>query len=289
MFDAKAFIAVLMLTARFLTPAQTTPPVRELSIEQVHNRIAVLDKRFEEIRDSVQKQLDAANCRAGCPELGKRLSSEMLTAMNAVANEIHNEVDSFIRLIAGSSRTTGLDPELVRNRLQQVLPKTAEVPSVLAGSVSDTGYLIIAYCLHKGVMGPGGTSVTIRAYNKTAAGVRLADVTGDNMDGFDRLTAKEVHPLVIDPAAPLDRETYLLLSGYMTGANGPLNRMRLYAYNGKKFRSLWMPEDIWGQFDVQVIDGGFRVEGDYYQENRKRKDAYHLLMDGVLRAPQPIR
>jgi hypothetical protein len=136
MFDAKDFIAFLVLTAPFLTPAQSTPPIRELSIEQVHNRIAVLDKRFEEIGDTVQKQLDAANCRAGCPEVGERLSSEMSTAMNAVANGIHNEVDSFIPLIAGSSRTAGLDPELVRNRLQQVLPKTAEVPSVLAGSVS---------------------------------------------------------------------------------------------------------------------------------------------------------
>jgi hypothetical protein len=175
----------------------------------------------------------------------------------------------------------------VRNRLQQVLPKTGEVPSVLAGSVSDTPDLIFTYCLHKGVMGPEGTSVTIRAYNKIAAGVRLTDMTGDNMDGFAGLTAKEVHPPVINPAAPPDRETYLLLSGYMTGANGPLSRNRLHAYDGKKFRSLWMPGDIWGRFDVHAIDGGFRVEGDYYHENRKRQNAYQLLEDGVLLVPQP--
>ena len=73
----------------------------------------------------------------------------------------------------------------------------------------------------------------------------------------------------------------------MTGANGPLNRMRLYAYDGRKFRSVWMSEDIWGQFDVRVIDGGFRVEGDYYKETRKRQDAYQLLKDGLLLVPQP--
>jgi len=48
-----------------------------------------------------------------------------------------------------------------------------------------------------------------------------------------------------------------------------------------------MPEDIWGRFDVHAIDGGFRVEGNYYKDNRKRQNAYQLLEDGVLLVPQP--
>ena len=67
----------------------------------------------------------------------------------------------------------------------------------------------------------------------------------------------------------------------MTGANGPNNRMRIYAFDGEKFRSIWMPENVWGTFTVKVIDIGFAVEGDYYRQNRKRSDRYAVVEDGV--------
>ena len=131
-------------------------------------------------------------------------------------------------------------------------------------------------------MGPDGTSVMVRAYNQTPSGLASVDVTSDSMNGFGNLAVKEVRPRVSNPVAPPSQATYVLLSGYMTGTNGPLNRMRLYAYDGSKLRPLWMPEDIWGTFDVDVSsDGFFTVDGDYYRESRERHDRYVLTEDYV--------
>ena len=56
-------------------------------------RIRVLDSRLVEMPDDSQKQLDAANCRAGCPpEIIDPLSKEMPMAMDVVVAQIHAEV-----------------------------------------------------------------------------------------------------------------------------------------------------------------------------------------------------
>jgi len=36
-------------------------------------------------------------------------------------------------------------------------------------------------------------------------------------------------------------ETWLLVWGQATGANGPNIKMGVYAYDGKKFRTTWCP------------------------------------------------
>jgi hypothetical protein len=60
-------------------------------------------------------------------------------------------------------------------------------------------------------LNPRHNPVTLRAHTSGGRGVKLADVTTADMDGY---------------------------------ANGPNNRMRLYAYEGKSFRPVWMPENV---------------------------------------------
>jgi hypothetical protein len=199
----------------------------------------------------------------------------MISAMNAVMSRIHAEVDEFV---VRTTKTAQLDMDksAVAQGLRQILPTTDEEPrSVFLLNSANRRSLVVAYVLSKGdIMGSDGTSVAIRAYTKTTRGVGLVDVTGDDMNGYAGVSVTELH-------SPVTGRLLLLLSGYMTGANGPNNRMRIYASDGEKFRSIWMPENVWGTFTVKVIDIGLTVEGDYYRQNRKRRDRYAVAEDGV--------
>ena len=111
------------------------------------------------------------------------------------------------------------------------------------------------------LLGPRATSVTLRAYNLAGGRFELADLTGDNLDGYGSVSVKELHSPVSMP---------LLVWGQMTGANGPNIRMRVYTYDGKKFRTVWMPENSWGNFTIHVTAHGFTVGGEYYREDHAR-------------------
>jgi len=94
--------------------------------------------------------------------------------------------------------------------------------------------------------------------------------------------------------APVAGKLFLLFSGQALGANGPNTRMRLYEYNGTRFRPIWMPENIWGSFRVKATVDGFNVEGEYYRSDKKRRDGYVLYDDDggtgvILLDPQFIR
>lgn len=228
-------------------PAVAQSPSRDKLVAETRPRIHALDEEFGQTIHAAQQKSDAANCRVSCPPgVAQRIDDEMMTAIKRITASIHLEVDSFIRRMvdANSGR---LDIGRLQTGLREVLPSSDEPRLIYEGHSSTGRYLIAAYAIHKGeAMGPGATSVTLRAYTGEGRNVRLADVTGGNMDGYARTTVQEVHPWVSNPVAPGSGETYLLLSGYMTGANGPNNRMRLYAYDGKRFRPIWMPEDVWG-------------------------------------------
>jgi hypothetical protein len=81
------------------------------------------------------------------------------------------------------------------------------------------------------------------------------------------------------------RETWFLLSGNLTGANGPNNRMRLYAHEGHEFQTVWIPEDVWGDFTVSPRDFGFTVTGTYYRGGT-REDQYGIAADRVYLMPK---
>jgi hypothetical protein len=215
------------------------------------------------------------------PEVETHLRVERTTAFNQITAGIHREVDAFIRRTVDTDGGR-FDIGRLQDGLRAILPKSDEPRVIYQGESPHGRYLIAVYSLHKGtLMGPEGTAVTARSYNAAGQSVRLAAVAGD-MDGYARITVHEIRPSAANPLAPKNQKTYLLLSGYMTGANGPDNRMRLYSYDGTAFRAVWVPADVWGTFDVHVINDGFIVEGDYYRNSRKRHDEYVLSDDGVV-------
>lgn len=259
------------------------PSAEDRRTAETRERIAALNAEFRLIGEAAQARLDAANCRLGCPDTGPVLRDQMASALAAVTAKVHAEVDAFVRRTAGFGT---LRIDRVATGLRQILPPDEPSAVIRGPSASSAEHVVTAYVVHKGgVMGPGATSVMLRAYMRTAREVALRDVTGSDMDGYGRLSILEIHPLLSSPPKPV-AETFVLLSGYMTGANGPNNRMRLYAYDGRRFRAVWMPANEWGEFDVQMAQGGFTVVGPYYRENRRRNERYVVSDDGLYRSDQ---
>jgi hypothetical protein len=297
-FTMKPFLAACMLGVASLGLAQTAVPLRDDIVAATKERIRILDNRLVEIQDEWQKQLDAANCRAGCPpEIIDPLGKEMPIAMDVVMAQIHAEVEGFV-LRTADTRQADLNKGRVAQGLEQILPNTGLTRAVFVLNSGNHRSLIVVYVLLRGhIQTPNGTSVAIRAYNETTignspsglsrTGLRLADAAGEDMNGYAVRELMELH-------APAAGKLWLLLSGGAMGANGPNTRMRIYRYDGETFKPAWMPENIWGAFDVSVTVDGFNVVGNYYRQDRKRRDGYVIYdYDGstgvILLDPQSIR
>ena len=244
-------------------PASTADTPSRTAVEASAKRVAQLAAQFEPLRDLAP----------GSPitEFARRQQ-----AADALAARIHREVDDFV---AQTLTPADLNRGVVERRLQQVLSSVLLEQPKVSVSQQNGRRLAIAYVLSKvGFMGPGGTSVALRMYVERNGHLLLADATGSDFDGYVDLSVTELR-------SPTPRETWILLSGRLTGANGPNTRMRLYAYNGQGFRTVWMPENVWGVFSVTVGDGSFTVKGDYYRGGR-RNERYAIGEDGVYRTPR---
>jgi hypothetical protein len=255
----RLIVASLLLTA---APCFAQSPSREVLVTSTQRQIQILNERFRKIVDDTSST-----------------PVEMMAALEQTAESIHAQVDQFVRgAVADDGR---VDVERLQNGLRAILPNPDEPRLIYEGKAGDGRYLIAAYAIYKGgIHGSGATSVTLRGYTVKGNTVRLSDVAGSNMDGYRLLSARQVRPMVTNPAAPPVGKTYLLLSGNFTGANGPNNRIRLYAYDGKKFEAIWMPENVWGTFSIQATNSGFVIDGDYYRGG-PRNDEYTLSEDTV--------
>jgi hypothetical protein len=275
-----AILMALLTTPGF---SQVEHPATEIE-SPFANRVANLNKKFAELLQppAIEKQWRDCPQKANCAnatqmrEQIEREWAERLKAINAVASQIRNEIDAYVARAVDANR---LDSAAVAQSLERILGGPPdERPSAFVLDLDHAQSLIIAYTVFKGtLMGTDGTSVTLRAYTPSRGTLRLVAATGDDMDGYAGVSVLELH-------SPVPHEMWLLLSGYMTGANGPNNRMRVYAYDGSKFRIMWAPENIWGNFTLDVTDRGFTVDGDYYREDKIRHDEYVLAEDGVYHA-----
>ena len=280
----KRLVIALILATSPVGFAQSTGKMPDQLGSETEKRITNLSKKFDDLLVSTpaEKALQAAcsvNCDSATPQIreeSRKAAEARDTAMDQVVSDIHAEVDTYISRLV-DPKHVDLDRKLVEQGLKEILSHLYQdqPPYAFVLNSAKSRSLMVVYVVPKGVlMGEGATSVTVRAYNTTGSVVKLADFTGDDMDGYGNVSVKELHSSVSD-------ETWLLVWGYMTGANGPNVRMRVYAYNGKKFRTMWMPANDWGTFTINVTDNGFTVDGPYYRENKERHDTYFLGPDGL--------
>jgi hypothetical protein len=175
--------------------------------------ISALSRKFGDLLKPTPRENDLrAECAVNCPpvldELN-RLNAKRAEAMDEVASQIHGAVDAYVLRTVGPN-DADLDRQSMAQDLKQILGGAFDqAPSTFVLNFKGAHALIVVYAVHKGpFMGDRATSVSLRAYNATDAGLTLADFTGDNMDGYANLTVIELH-------SPLPDEKWLLLSGNM--------------------------------------------------------------------------
>ena len=281
--DMKRLPIVLIALLTVLAFSQTKDRSATELESETEARVASLFKRFGELLQptAVERQLTEA-CKTDCAKAGPqpqdasaRAAAEGLKAMNAVASQIHAQIDTYI---ARAVHPSHVDPREVTRHLKQILGSAEDdLPSAFVINGDNGPSLIVAYNLLKGgLMGVGGTSVTLRAYVARQGAFRLVAATGKDMDGYVGVSF-----IKLNSTGP--NELWLLLSGLLSGANGHNNRMRLYSYAQAEFRTVWAPENAWGDFTVRVTEKGFTINGAYARETRRRHDLYFVEEDGVTR------
>lgn len=281
--------ACMLLGMASLGLAQSTSSPDDGFISATQARIAALDHRLLDIGDATQRQMDTLACRPNCPPgTSERLGRDMQTAMDVVLSQIQAEVDGFVLHTADTS-VPDLNKAVVARGLEQILPNSGQWRAVFQLNSGARRSLVVVYALLSGHV--NGSSVTLRAYKEVPGDIRrsggssttltLADTTGRDMNGYLGPSITELHPTT--PSVP--GKLFLLLSGVAMGANGPNTRMRLYRFDGDQFKTIWMPENVWGSFDIDTMGNWFTVTGEYYQEDRKRNDRYFVDDDYVALAP----
>lgn len=276
-------IAILLCIGMPACFGQGTTAAREKLLSETVKRVAELNEEFPGIwaltpEDKELRAACAVNC--GTPALQAALHdafAKHMAAADQVISEIYSELDAYVTKVADPKRED-LNCKMVQDDLQQILgsrPAYGDVPSPFVLNSPNSPSLIVVYNLHKGSqMGPGSSLVTLRTYKVTSEGVKLGDIWVTDMDGYGEIVTEEL-------PSPVPGEKWLLVRGRMTGANGPNNGMRVYAYDGGKFRILWTPKNIWGSFKVTVTSNGFTVDGQFYRENRELHETYFVLPDGI--------
>ncbi len=115
---------------------------------------------------------------------------------------------------------------------------------------------------------------TIRGYRWNLDRFELKASTGDDFAGYNMFKA--------ELQSPQRGEFWLLAWGQAQTFNGKKVRVRVYAFDGQAFRTIWDPEDV---FDatVRVIDSGFVVDHNVRYPPYQIHDEYRLTVNGPVK------
>ncbi len=202
------------------------------------------------------------------------MSARIFATLADVAAKTQREIDNYI-IHSVNPRHPQLDRESIVKDLVKILGDRADAtPSAFVLDSPDGRTLIVAYEFGAGVMmGPGSSFFTLRAYRATETTLKLINTAGEDMNNYLNLSVEKL-------PSPAPGQLWLLVWGQASGANGPNIRMRGYAFDGKKFKTVWMPANEWGNFTIRVNASGFTIDGEYYRNGKKRHDAFTMAPDG---------
>jgi hypothetical protein len=282
---ASAFVAAALLAAQ--NAVQHLDP----QVDQTERKVRDLASRFAEILTPtpLESQLQArcaVNCSAAMDsQKGLTVAKELeniearkRSDLARVGAEIQGSVNAFIVSSVSASDET-INRMLVIENLSHILSGVTDPPPMAFVLASpQIRALLIFDNIQNGTVGSESSYAALTAFKVDGPKLILSDSTGGDMDGYGRMEVMELN-------SPVQGEIWLLVSGYMTGANGPNCRMRVFAYDGKKFRTAWSRANVWGTFTTHVTRNGFEVSGDYYQSNQHRFERYQLTADGLYEVP----
>ena len=208
-----------------------------------------------------------------------RTDEERSDSLAQVMTETNAAVDRFVK---NTVSPLHLNQEITEKRIRAIFScKPAKTdddcPYVFVSLNAGKPSLIVSYSLG----GMEGGDVTIRAYRPVNGRFILAAKTGSNTDaGLQRgyeLAMREV-------PSPIVGESWFLCWFQNEHANGTAYAMHLYAFNGRKFRTLWTAY-AW-EMVLVFTQNGFTVaylstEGHHFKWFRR--DSYVLTPTGPKR------
>lgn len=252
-----------VVVAGFIASAATLPGFGQQDDNDVAGRVRVL---------SAELKLDSVD------DARERERLQRATAL------VREEIDRFIQTaISPTANST-----TVQARLRGVLsahvpnPDLADPPFARAVDLVSGRALVVAYTI---VRPPHFDSATIRGYRRDIDRYEFADATGadfgDDLDGFS-LQLREL-------PSPQRAEAWCLAWGKSHTFNGSKVRVRVYAFDGEHFRTVWSPEDVYDA-EVQVTARGFSIEHLVVDATPRYTvhDDYSLTVDGPVRSGSRI-
>ena len=272
-------VVILTLLAAPLGFAQTGYQNSGHLKAETEGSVVSLSAKLKEVNQPTS--LDAelqAQCKANCSDSKLQtqmasLNAQRLRASNEFVVQIHQSVDAYM-VGTLNGHIEGIRPHRVAQDLKQILGETAVAePAAFLLESPHGRMLLVFYAIGAGTAMTSST--TLRAYQLSGKRVQLAGTTGGDMDGYGNLWVKQLR------SPELPDGLWLLVGGQAFGANGPNIRMCVYAYDGEKFATKWMPANVWGTFTVSLTGRGFQVDGPYYREDKQRHDAYFIAEDGL--------
>jgi hypothetical protein len=192
--------------------------------------------------------------------------------MDDVTRQLRVEVDAYIEQVVDPRDA----PSQIAGRLQRLLrraphPDYGDGPFAEASDFAAGHALTIAYTI---VRRPHHDSAAIRGYLEKAGRFELTATAGEDFAGFN-MFRREL-------SSRIPGELWLMAWGQAHTANGSIVRLRVYAFDGRAFRTVWSPEDL---FNARVTfhDRGFAI--DHYQRPHDVRDEYLVTPDGVIGVP----
>jgi hypothetical protein len=243
-----------------LTPAQETRPTARAA-----ERAAKLKELSSQLQ--VSNQEDAIRYT---PEFRDKLTGQARELLRMQVQETLDE--------------SGGDADALLRALKLMAPSP---PSEYTGAsnvfrtlIWGVPVAITGFELDRGGAGAPETKVFMQAYRKGLTGWALTAETGDDFDSY-RLNVKQL-------TSPRFGEVWFLAYGDLTGYNGHKIRLRIYAFDGEKFTTVWSPPD---RLDATVTVAGdtfkvHRIDEKQHYELREvpffRTDEYLLTASGVV-------
>ena len=170
--------------------------------------------------------------------------------------QVLNEIDAFV---SDTFQPNSVTPELVRARLDGLLGYkgsnlTHDVAFVV--NLPQGHFLIVGIEVSGGSDAIADDTLSFRAYR--AMGNRLVFIA--NTDSLSHLVDLQVKTL---SGVPLSNEFWFMAIAEIPPQAPPTVAMRLYAFDGGKFRTVWEPRNIIAagvDKAIEVTTGGFVVD-----------------------------
>src|SRR5665213_573865 len=193
------------------------------------------------------------------------------SARDANTQRVQQELDGYL--------STGFAPETARSEdiqaaLTELLsnqPEDPEHSGKLYARIADLRLgksLVTAYMLARGGEAVNDSSVTIRGYKSVDGKFQLTATAEAELDGYGLFT----HEL----ESPITGESWLFVWGPQFGFNGTKVRMRVLAFDGAAFRTIWAPDDMYSA-TVRFTSSGFSIDHlDMQRVHETRNPPYRL-------------